>query len=130
MQKKGVLKMDHLILAYLEAKNQEDTAKQNRLAAESALVAAIGNDNLEGTKSIQTSTFKASVTNKLTRTLDMDQYLCIRDTLPETLQFVDLKPTINLTRLRHLEAVDPSIVAKCVTVKPAKPSIKVVEVDK
>lgn len=122
--------IDCLVIDLNEAKELELYARQNREKAEMALMAAIGNDLLEGTVRAETSRFKISVTNKLTRTLDMDQYMTVRDTLPEALQFVDLKPSINLTRLRHLEAVDPSIVAKCVTVKPAKSSVKVVEVPK
>lgn len=121
---------NNLIINYLIAKELEEDAKKNRLKAEHELIAAIGHTDLEGTKTVQTDIYKVSVSNKLTRTLDMDQYMTVRDTLPEALQFVDLKPSINLTRLRHLEAVDPSIVAKCVTVKPAKSSVKVVEVPK
>lgn len=122
-------KMKDLIVAYLAAKNQENIAKQARLKVEAALVAAVGNDKLEGTKGLQADIYKVSVVNKLTRTLDIDQYMTVRDTLPESLQFVDLKPTINLTKLRHLEAIDPDIAAKCITVKPAKPSITIKEIE-
>ena len=44
------------------------------------------------------------------------------------MQFVTLKPSIDLFKLRAIEMIDPALVAKCVTVKPAKTAIKIEEV--
>ena len=120
--------MQDLIAAYLIAKQSEEAAKQARLVAESRLVEAIGNDKPEGAKSIQTATHKITVSNKVTRSLDYPAYQSIENTLPEGLRFVDYKPEINITKLRHVEAVDPAIIAACITMKPAKPSVSVKEV--
>jgi len=120
--------MESFITNYLRAKRFEEEAKQVRLAAETRLIAAIGNDKLEGSMTVDTPHFKVSVANKLTRSLDYEAYKTLCDGLPEALQFVDLDPKINITKLRHVEAVDPSIVAACVTIKPAKPSITIKEV--
>jgi hypothetical protein len=120
--------MESFITNYLRAKRFEEEAKQVRLAAEARLIAAVNNDKLEGSMTVDTPHFKVSVANKLTRTLDYEAYQSLAASLPETLQFVDMDPKINLTKLRHLEAVDPTIVARCVTVKPAKPSITIKEV--
>lgn len=121
--------MEKELQAYLAAKAAEEEAKQTRLAAESSLVAAVENDKLEGSKTVITSTHKIIVSNKLTRTIDYPAYCALVATLPEGLQFVDLKPEINITKLRHVEAVDPAIVALCITSKPAKPSITVKPID-
>jgi hypothetical protein len=120
--------MQDLIAAYLAAKQKEDAAKAIRLDAEYNLIRAIGNDKTEGAKSIQTPTHKITVTNKVTRSLDYPAYQSIENTLPEGLRFVDYKPEINATKLRHVEAVDPAIIAACITMKPAKPSVSVKEV--
>ena len=117
--------MEELVTKYLNAKAAEDAAKQARLAAESELVQAVANDKMEGSKTTATPDWKITVSNKLTRSLDYQAYQSISATLPPNLQFVDLKPEINLTKLRHVEAIDPAIVAQCVTVKPAKPSITI-----
>jgi len=120
--------MNELIEDYLMCRAAEESAKAQRLKAESALIAAVANDKPEGSKSVHTDRFKISVSNKLTRKLDHDAYLRIKESLPETLQFVIYKPEISVTILRHLEAVDPKLAAQCITSKPAKPSVEIKEV--
>ena len=120
--------MDKLVDNYLNAKIKEEQAKLLRLEAEQKLIDGIGNHQPEGSKSLASNRYKVTVSNKLDRKLDHDKYLTIKDTLPEKLQFVKYKPEINLTALRHLEAVDPSLVAMCITTKFAKPSISIKEV--
>ena len=117
--------MQELINAFLEAKRKEENAKEERLQIEKLLIDAVKNDKLEGTKSVSTATHKLSIANKINRKLDHDEYLKIRDTLPKNLQFVIYKPEISVTVLRHLEAVDPSLVSKCIVTSSAKPSITI-----
>jgi len=119
--------MEKILARYLAAKAAEEDAKQNRLTAEAELIAAVENDKLEGTKTVVTPNYKVSVSNKLTRALDHDAYLKIRDSLPKPLQFLKYKPEIDLTKLRHLEAVDPSLLINCITIRPGKPSITIKE---
>lgn len=120
--------MKHLIETFLSAKAAEEAAKQIRLQAEAVLISAVQNDKLEGTKTIKNSGYEVRVTKKLIRKLDYDEYQKIQDSLPEELQFVLMKPDIDLKVLRHLEAVDPKVVSLCVTTKPAKTAVAVKEV--
>ena len=117
--------METLIMDFLNAKAAEEMAKQNRLRAESALISAVQNDKLEGSKTVKSSGYEVRVTTKLNRKLDYEEYLKIQDSLPEELQFVVMKPDIDLKILRHLEAVDPTVVGLCVTTKPAKTAVEV-----
>jgi len=118
--------MKDLCMKFMEAKAREAAAKEERLKVEAELLAAIKPEKLEGTETRATDGFKVSVTSKLSRSLDYDAYQSLG--LPENMSFVDLKPAINLKNLRMIERLDPALVAQCVTVKPAKPSIKVEEV--
>lgn len=111
---------------YQLAKENEQLAKEGRLEAEKALLDAIRLEKQEGTETFATEGFKIKVTSKLNRSLDFPAYQALD--LGDNLAFVTLKPEIDLKRLRAIEMVDPAIVASCVTVKPAKPSIKVEEV--
>lgn len=100
---------------------QEKAAKKERLEAEEALLKSVPK-KLEGTETLKTTNYKVSVSYKLNRCLDYDAYKALE--LPEHLGFVDLKPSINLKNLRVIERVDPALVAKCITIKQSKPSIK------
>ncbi len=110
----------------LTAKAWEEQAKQARLTAELELLAALGPLKPEGTNRFTDPRYKITVTTKLSREIDFEKYEAL--SLPEPLRFVDYVAKINLTKLRHIEAVDPSLITSCVTTKPTKPSIKVEEV--
>ena len=81
---------------------------------------------LEVSQTIPVHGWKLTTTHKLTRKLDFDAYQALD--LPENMQFVNMKPTIDLFKLRAIEMLDPALVAQCVTVKPAKTAIKIEEV--
>ena len=119
--------MKELCKKLMEAKAVEAAAKEERLKIEAELISAFDPTKLEGTETKATTGFKVSVTSKLNRTLDIDAYQAMN--LPENMQFVDFKPAINLKNLRMIERLDPGLSAQCVTVKPAKPSIKIEEVE-
>lgn len=118
-------KINDLIKALQDAKDAEQAAKEIRLQRESELIEAIGNDKVEGSKMEITDRFKVSVSNKLTRTVDLAEYEMLRSDLPEGIQFVEYKPQINMKKFRALEAVDPVLAARLVTSKPSKPSITI-----
>ena len=109
------------------AKAREQLAREEVLRIENEILATVPNKKLEGTDTFAADGFKVTLTSKLTRKLDFDSYLALN--LPENLSFVDLSPKINLKKLRAIEMVDPAIVARCVTVSPAKTSVKVEEVE-
>ena len=115
--------MKELCENYLDAKLKEQAAKMVRLQAEAELIKAMKPKKLEGVETKATDGFKISVSSKLTRKLDYNAYQELK--LPENMGFVDLKPAINLKNLRMIERIDPALAAKCITSKPAKPSLKV-----
>ncbi len=106
-------------------KAQEDQAKARIAEIEDAIIKRLGDDKLEGAVTRHDSGFKVVVTYKLNRTLDYDAYEDLG--LPESMQFVDLKPTINLARLRLVEEINPSLIQKCVTTRPGKTQIKITQ---
>ena len=108
---------------YILAKAKEKAAKEQRLEIESKLVEVFEPSKDEGTETKAIDGFKVSVTSKLNRSLDIDAYHSLN--IPGNMAFVDFKPQINLKNLRMLERLDPAMVAKCITTKPGKPSIKV-----
>ena len=119
-------KMKELIERLLDAKETEAMAKAMRIEAEEALIEAFGEAKPEGTTTKTDGYYKVSVTNRVNRELDYDAYMALD--FQEELRFVDLKPKINLKKLREVEGKYPKLVGKCVTAKPSKPYVKVEEV--
>lgn len=118
--------MKELCKRLIEAKLAEDAAKRSRIEAENALIAAFGETKTEGSTTRTYGSYKVTVTKKVSRSLDFDAYRALN--LPPDHQFVDMKPAINLKKLRLIEGIDPALVASCVTAKPAKPYVKIEEV--
>ncbi len=108
---------------YLLAKKLEAEAKATRLAIEEKIVEQFAPLRPEGTESKVVDGFKISVTSKLKRSLDVKAYEAMN--LNESMRFVDFKPSINLKNLRAVEKVFPQVVAKGITTKPGKPSLKI-----
>ncbi len=104
-------------------KAQEDKARARRVELEQLIIAQMKHTKLEGTTTRKEGGYKVTVTSKVTRQLDYDAYEALG--LPEKLQFVDLKPTINLSRMRMIETIDPELVQKCITIKPAKTQVQI-----
>jgi hypothetical protein len=117
-------KLEVLCHDLVTAKAAEDEAKERRTAIEGEIADMLATGP-EGTDKAEAGIYKVTVSSKLTRSLDYPAYCAIEADLPEGVRFVDLKPAINLKKLRALEMVDPTIVAQCVTTKPAKASVKV-----
>jgi len=107
-----------------EAKEVEAEAKSNRVAIEEKIATMMREPGVfEGTCKNK----YLSVTYKLSRKLDYQVYQTIEQDLPDGLKCVDLKPSLNLKKFRHLEATDPQLAAQFITAKPAKPTIKILE---
>ncbi|MGP8337845.1 MAG: hypothetical protein ACT6FC_06395, partial [Methanosarcinaceae archaeon] len=105
-------------------REQLSDIKTQIMIVEQDIIAQTPGQKLEGT----TPTAWGSITNKLNRKLDYDNYMNNVESLPVECQFVDLKPTINLKRLRIAELVNHSFVDSCITIKPARPTINIKEV--
>ena len=116
--------LERLCSNLVAAKYAESVEKAKRLQFEDAISSLIATQE-EGTENVVAGSFKISVTSKLTRSLDYPAYLAVEDGLPEGIKCVDLKPSLNLKKLRALEMVDPSLSAHFITTKPAKCSVKV-----
>lgn len=112
---------------WLNAKEDEQTAKDRRLTVEEQIAAMVTGE-LEGTANAQDGEYKVKVTRKLTRTLDMDAYLAIKSQIPIAVDPVIYKPDLDLKKLRAIEIANPDLYKVCtafITVKPAKASVKV-----
>jgi hypothetical protein len=82
----------------------------------------------EGSQTHDAGTYKITVTSSMTRKLDEKKWKDIEDSIPEDLRPVNYKPSIDLKGIRYLQENYPdtyAIIAKALTVKPAKPSVKV-----
>ncbi len=109
-------------LIYL--KSEETRFSEMRKIYEEKIAALIVTKD-EGTDKAEAGIYKVTVTSKLTRTLDYEAYLAIESGLPEGVRCVDLKPALNLKKLRELEMVDPALPPHFISTKPAKASVKI-----
>jgi len=110
--------------AMVHWKQEEDAAKKKRTEYEELISSALATKD-EGTDKAEIGAYKVTVTSKLTRTLDYPAYLAICDGLPEGVRCVELKPSIDLKKLRALEMIDPSLPAHFISTKPAKAAVKI-----
>jgi len=108
------------------AKSKLSSLQKNILKIENEIISMIP-PKLEGSQTIPVPGYRLTTTHKVSRKLDFDAYQALN--LPKNMQFVDMQARINLFNLRSVERRDPAVVAQCVTVKPAKTSIKIEEVD-
>ena len=115
--------MEQNIKRYLALIEQEKIIKTEKETLRDLIVKGVTVKRDEGTVSENHGGFRMSVSYKLKRKLDYENYVALD--LPEEMGFVKLDPKIDLKKLRHVEYVDSALVAQCVTSTPAKPSIKI-----
>ena len=116
--------LEDLVIKLVETKEAEASVSLQRKELEVRIAAMVSSKD-EGTDKRDVGLYQVTVTSKLTRSLDYDAYLAIEAGLPEGVRCVDLKPALNLKKLRALEMVDPGLPAQFVTTKPAKAAVKV-----
>jgi hypothetical protein len=124
--------LDQLAYALEVAKQHEQEARDNRLRAEEALIAAVGLKD-EGTQSAKTNWYKVSVTQSLDRKLT-DDYAERLDSLPPDLfcRLIKHKPSLNVTAFKQLAVANPEVyrlVCSAVVTKPSKPSVKIERIE-
>jgi len=91
---------------------QEQTALKQAIAVlEQDIIKEVPDQKLEGT----TKTEWGSVTNKLTRKIDMDAYQKGISQLPAKYHFVEFTPKIDLKKLRVAEGEHGNFVSNCIT---------------
>lgn len=105
-------------------KEQETAAAATRKDIEDDIARMLATKE-EGTDKADAGIYRVTVTSKLNRDLDYEAYLAIERDLPEGLRCVNLKPSLDLKKLRALEMVDYAIVAHFISCRPAKPSVKI-----
>lgn len=114
---------------WLTAKANEEACRKARVAIEERMLPFL-EAKTEGTITTELlSGHKVTVTNKLTRTLDFAGFNKIRDQIPENLRPVKIKELLDDQGVKYLQKNEPDIyalIAPHLTVKPAKPGIKVV----
>jgi|TARA_R100001530_G_scaffold130754_3_gene101903 hypothetical protein len=122
-----VTELDKLCQKHREYAEVEKKAKQNRIEVEN-IILQITDSKEEGTCTTKTRYFKCSTVGKLTRSLDPEVWANIKDDIPEDLQPVKVKESIDLPKLRAIESANPDLfkfISKAISTKPAKTQVKV-----
>ena len=112
----------------LELKEQEEVAKRQRQILEAQMAAMVATKD-EGTDKACAGRYRITVTSKLNRALDYDAYQAVEAQIPEGLRCVRMKPEIDLAKLRAMDLARPGFSAQFVTTKPAKPAVKIEELE-
>lgn len=112
----------------LQDKQDEEKARQKRIASEDALIALVGLKT-EGTQVQKTPYFKVSTVQSLTRTLTPDGEDLIEQEGTAILdQIVRYRPEVSVSGLKALATSNPAVYArviKAIVTKPGKPSVRV-----
>lgn len=121
--------LDTLCLALMRAKQDEDAARDARIAIETEIVRHV-EACVEGTTTATGTQFKAAVTFGMNRTIDREALEAIRSQVPEALFFRAIRytPAIDTVGLRYLRNNEPetyAVLAQAINAKPAKPSVRV-----
>lgn len=121
--------IDKLAAALDAAKENEERARESRIAAEQALLALV-RGKAEGSVTERGDCWKVTVTYGMNRTVDMAALAAVRDKIPHALfdQAVEYAPKLRIAGLRYLQNYEPetyALLAQAITAKPAKPSVKV-----
>ena len=105
-------------------KEQETRLKEIRQEREEALAACIVT-KFEGTDKAEVDGLRVTVISKFTRTLDYPAYQALEAQIPVGLRCVEMKPQLDLKRLRAMDMARPGFSAQFITTKPARPAIKI-----
>jgi hypothetical protein len=113
-----------------EAKLAEKEANERRVALEEELIALVGARE-EGSQTHEIGDYKITITGKLNRKIDWDLFdQSIAAKIPQTLQPVKIKRELDDTGVKYLANNEPQIyklLAKALTVKPAKTAVTIVK---
>jgi hypothetical protein len=113
-----------------EAKLAEKEANERRVALEEELIALVGARE-EGSQTHEIGDYKITITGKLNRKIDWDLFdQSIAAKIPQTLQPVKIKRELDDTGVKYLANNEPQIyklLAKALTIKPAKTAVTIVK---
>jgi hypothetical protein len=112
------------------AKLEESFAESKRVALEQELIDLVGAKE-EGAQTHTIGDFKVTITGRLNRKIDWDVFdKSIASKIPESLHPVKVKRELDETGVKYLANNEPQlykILAKALTVKPAKTSVTIVQ---
>lgn len=114
--------INELAELWRQTKAAEDAHRADRIKIEEEL-AALVNVKEEGASTTKTDLYKITAKGNLNRSVDWKQYDTIRESIPEQLRPVKLKPELDIPGLRWLESNEPAlyrIMVQCITTKPGK----------
>jgi len=124
--------MREMIERYLQAKQDESLANERRVAIEEQIIEVLGGIEAEGSMTKNIEGYKITLTQKMSRKLDENALLFVRQEVPE-----DMIPVEEVTSLkindkgcRWLKENEPGVwrlVSKCITEKPMKIGVKIEE---
>ena len=117
--------LDEALQAYREADYRVRQAQAERDAALESVLNQVPDRAEEGTTRCDTQFFKASITNKLNRSLDKPAVAEFKNSDPDIYALLfDEEPSLNLRALRALEMANPTAYAQAerlFVLKPGKP---------
>lgn len=112
------------------AKLAEKEANERRVALEEELIALVGARE-EGSQTHTFGDYKITITGKLIRKLDWEMFdASIAAKIPQELQPVKIKRELDDTGVKYLANNEPQIyrlLAKALTIKPAKTAVTIVK---
>ena len=112
---------------WLDAKRAETEANRRRLEIETQLAAALDVPQ-EGSKTHKLEGYKVTVTQTVSRKLDVAVWDRIKDAIPPDLWPVKVKIEADGTGCKYLAKNEPALwrkIAKAIESKPGKPGFKV-----
>ena len=115
---------------WLDAKREENAANAKRLKIEQQLVQALEIPE-EGSKTHKMDGFKVTVTQPITRKLDVDAWAKVESHCPVAMRPVKIKFEADATGCKWLQNNEPQIwkkIAKAFETKPGKVGFKVEEI--
>ena len=117
--------LDQLCIEWATAKAAEQAANAARVAVEAKILAETGKKD-EGSKTIELDRFKVTVTGKVTRKMDWDQWEKVKDQIPELMRPVKSKLELDEKGVKYLQLNEPAVYALLpITVTPAKTAVAV-----
>jgi hypothetical protein len=120
--------LEEAVAAFVEAKRREDAAKACRLACEE-LVCQLAPPKEEGASTVEAGGFKVTITGSLNyKADDLEALRNITRDWDANIIPLKTKTELDATGCKWLRANRPDLwaqIAKVVTVKPAKPAVKV-----
>ena len=120
--------------ALIQAKAAEQQAQHARLVAELEVLDLLGDNHGEGPTKVDAGAYKLTVRTAMNRAIDRDVLCQIAPEIPEPIakRLFRWKPELVLSELRYLQSNEIElygVIARAITMKPAKPSITVERVE-